>query len=68
MITATGNTLEMAQRQTGRIISDIAPVAAEQGARELLNLSAEQELADRRAELDFAAAMSGLTILRHAST
>ena len=26
----------------------------------------EQELADRQAELDFAAAMSSLTILRHA--
>ena len=43
-----------------------APAAAEQGAQELLSLSAKQELAERQAELDFAAAMSGLTILRHA--
>ena len=43
-------------------------LTTEQGAQELLDLSAEQELADRHAELQFAAAMSGLTILRHALT
>lgn len=41
---------------------------AEMGARELLDVTPEQEMAGKVAEIDFATAVSALTILRYRCT